>query len=121
MTEKSLTPVSPVLLLSLPSIQLVATTSTGRKASNDGVPRLGGSQLPPNIHRTLARNDGSGDRSIDGSCLIAHPKRLEHQRGRGNRADRVRDVLAGEFWGRAVHGFEHRRATRMNVARGGHA
>jgi hypothetical protein len=63
------TPVSPVSPVVFPSIQLVAATSKGRKASNDRIPSLTRPEAAPDINRTLTRHHRCGDGLIHGECL----------------------------------------------------
>ena len=53
--------------------------------------------------------------------VASQPSSLSISAADEDRADRVRDVLAGERRRRSVHRLEHRRPARMDVARRRHA
>ena len=70
-------------------------------------------QLAPDVARTMALGKRALDRTLDAPLFLGPAEVREHHARGEQRRERVRDVLAGERRGRAVHRLEQRHPLRV--------
>src|SRR5580693_939214 len=97
------------------------TDSATAYAFCDPVPCLPRPERAADVLCSFFLTNGSEDGGFDFRRFRGHPQMSEHHCRGQDCAEWIRHVLAGDRWGRAVDGFEHRGFAGMDVAAGGHA